>query len=562
MDTIQIKRRNLKWVFLYASLFILGIKTLFHGFPDIERFFAEWMNEGVTLTYIMKFGTLNFAPTQIIHPPLYHYLTFIPIGIFFVIGKLLGIFQDKIEFVRFYFNNTHYFFLIGRTMAYTFYWLTGMMIFKIVRLFYSRYVAHITVFTFLLVPYFISDFSTMRLETLLFLNTSLFLYCFLKYYLDDKRTKYLCFCAFLLGVSVATKYNALILGVIFVPLLIERLVKKGLTYENFKITLALCLKIGFFVFFGFFICNPFFVIKYKTYLHNLILFDTVQTQYYDTGYWPAIFVITRIKDLSSMLYLNFFGSLIFILGCWKLLRKDRKLSLFLFLTILIFEIYFGLYHRNTSPTYFLNPLLPIILLIFAVGVDFILGFKKRLMPILVMFFLIITFKHFNILAAYSLVPTYTQEARAFIEQNIPDLTNICIASDNYLPQLNLTRKSYYHLIRTPSRKFKNDKLHPLNYKKMDYEVDNEDILRELRIESLTKKPQYNLIRWDINIRSEEEAIKFFKKNKIEYLITSNPRMIGKRKIEDTDLVYLVKTFKPNIKIIYPDVDLNLYKINK
>src|SRR3989338_5048870 len=106
------RKYSMLFIFIYCLLFLLGIKTLFHGFPDIERFFAEWMDERFTLTYIMKFGTLNFAPTQIQHPPLYHYLTFIPIAVFFAFGRLIGFFHDKVDFVRFYFNDTHYFFFI------------------------------------------------------------------------------------------------------------------------------------------------------------------------------------------------------------------------------------------------------------------------------------------------------------------------------------------------------------------------------------------------------------------------------------------------------------------
>jgi len=553
-----IRKGSLVFFIIYLVIFFLGLKALTHGFPDIERFFAEWMDERITLTDIMTFGTLNFAPKHIFHPPLYHYLTFIPISMFFIIGKLTGIFADKIEFVRLYFNNTHYFFLIGRITSYLFYWLSAIMIYKTSRLFYSKVVSHISTLSYLLIPRFIFDFSTTRPETLLFLNTSLFFYFFLKYYLDNKELKYLFLASFFLGLSTATKYNALFLGSIFIPALIFYLRNQNHIRRNYKSLLFLCFKLAFFVFLGFFIGDPFFIILFKKYIYNLSLFSRVEVKYYWEGYAPVVFLLTHIKELSSTLYFNFFGFLLLLFGSWRLFKKDKVLFTILFFVILIYEFYFGIYLSACSPLRYLNPLLPIAVLIFSAGVNYVLKYKKRFISILIIFFIILFFNYLDILIGLSLKPTYLQEARAFIEKNIPEFTNICIASNSHLPQLNMTRESYNHLIETAPR-IKDIRGRELAYKEMDNNEKYESIFRELRIQSLLKKPQYNLIRWDGNIKSEQEAGAFFKKNNIRYAISNGAWMVNNKNLTDLKTVSLMKEFRPkNIKVYQGR--LYLYKI--
>lgn len=555
---IKQKKENFIFWLTYGLLFVLGIKTLFHGLPDIERFFAEWMDERLVLTYIMKFGTLNFAPTMIQHPLLYHYLTFVPIALFYVIGKLIGLFHDKVEFVRFYFNHTHYFFLIGRIMSYVFYWLTAVIIFKIARQFYNRMVAHITALSYLFIPRFIIDFSTTRMDTLLFLNTSIFFYFFLKYYLR-KRKKYLFAAAFVLGASVATKYNALYLGSLFIPLLALQLKDGALYNKNCKEIIFSYLAAAFLIFLGFFICNPFFIIGFNKYFHNFTVYSTIEAKYYWAGI-PGIFGLTHLKELCSFIYLNFFGFLILLLGGYNLFKKDKKLSIFAFFAILVYEIYFAIFLSQYTPLYYLNPLLPVAALLFGAGIDFIVNYGKKFMAILIIFAVVLVYNYFDFWIGLSIPKTYLQEARAYIEKNIPEFTTICITSNNKLPQLNMTEASYHHLIKTAPVI---DAIagHKLSYQKLDDEASYDSIFKKLRIESLTHKPQYNLIRWDKNIKTEKEARVFLKNNNIEYILGIIMPVVNNKKLTETEIALPIRIFKPNNKRIYGDINLYLCKVS-
>ncbi len=395
------KKRNLFFPLVYAILFLLGIKALFHGFPDIERFFAEWWDERLTLTYIMKFGTFNFSPTMIMHPPLYHYLTFIPIGIFYVLGKLLGFFHDKIDFARFYFNDTQYFFLIGRAMSYIFYWLAAMVVYKISRLFFNRLVSHLTALAYILIPQFIVEYSTTRPETLLFLNTAIFFYFYLKFYLDNKRAAYLYIASFFLGVSAATKYNALFLGVIFIPLLIYS--RKDIFGKNRNKVIPVCLRVGLLVFLGFVLCDPFFVIEFKKFFSNFMALTKDLRQY--TAAPGVINIFGHLRELASPAYLNPAGFLVFILGLWALFFRKRILFFASLPALVLFEAYFGI--NQLAPLRYFNPLMPIAALIFGWGVNLILEKKKFFISILVIFFLLEGYNCFRVWQALSFKPSFT-----------------------------------------------------------------------------------------------------------------------------------------------------------
>lgn len=551
------KKYNLIFIFSYVVLFLLGIKTLFHGFPDTERFFAEWMDERITLMAIVKFGTLNFAPTIIMHPPLYHYLTFIPIAMFFILGKLIGFFHDKVDFVRFYFNNTHYFFFIGRMMSYIFYWLTAVLIFKITRLFYNKIVSYVTTLTYLLIPRFIFDFSTTRPETLLFLNASIFFYFFLKYYLNNSELKYLFTSAFFLGACVATKYNAIYLGSIFIPLFIIQLKE----IDDIKGFVILYLKVGFLILLGFFICNPFFILQAGKYLHNLIVYNEEAKYYWNSFY--SDFLPRHFKEIGSFIYLNPAGVLILLFGSWQLFKKDKRLFLMGFFVFLVYEIYFGVYLKSYSPLRYLNPLLPVAALFFSSGVNLIFKYSKNLMPVMIIFYGLLGYNYIDIWQGLSFGPTHIQKARAFIEKNIPEFTTICITVDNYIPQLNMTRGSYNYLIKTAIQ-WDNIPGHELNYRTMDSEENYGSVYRELRINSLMKKPQYNIVRWDNSIDSETKAKEFIAKNNIKYIITRDSQVIPNGKVDYKGIVSLIKEFDPENKRIYrevfTDVRLFLYKV--
>ena len=164
----------------------------------------------------------------------------------------------------------------------------------------------------------------------------------------------------------------------------------------------------------------------------------------------------------------------------------------------------------------------------------------------------------------SLSQTHIQKARAFIEESVPEFSTICLASNNYIPQLNMTRKSYYHLIST-GPVVENIAGHELTYKNMENEKGYDSAFQELRIDSLMRRPQYNLVRWDKNIKTENDAMDFLKENNIRYIISNCPLSIDNKRLEDTKIASLVKVFEPRnkriYKLVYNDVSVFIYKVN-
>lgn len=551
------RRESSILIFAYISLFLIGIAALFHGLPDIERFFAEWMDEKLTLTSIMKIGALNFKPPQAFHPPLYHYLTFVPIALFYLIGKVSGLFATQLDFVRFYSYHTEYFFLIGRAMSYVFFWFSAAMIYKIIKLFYSKTVSHLSVFAFLLTPALIIDSSTTRVDTLLILSTLIFFYFFFKFYSQKYEMRYLYISAFFLGVSAASKYNAVFLLVYFVPLVY--FLAKDKIIRGLSAFAALFLKLGVFFILGNFICNPFFFLNFKTYGHNLVAFQQ-ELRYYWGDYAPSVFILTHLRELASFLYLNLLGLVILFLGAVTLYKRNRRLCILLFSGMLVFEAYFSITLPNCFPLRYTYPLLGAAVIFFASGVEFILSKHTRLKILVVIFFVLIGYNYFDIWREFSSGPTQAQEARRYIESNIPALSAICIVPNQHLPQLNMTRESYWRLIQTaPVLETRGGQ--PINYVIIEDKHMYNDKIQEIWIESLTQYPQYDLYRWDRNIESMEQAEAFFKKNNIKYVLALTPVILGNRSLEESGGLSLLKAFKAKKARVYNAVSLLLYRVN-
>jgi hypothetical protein len=390
---------------------------------------------------------------------------------------------------------------------------------------------------------------------LLFLNTSIFTYFALRFYLNNKQSKYILSAAFFLGVSTATKYNAVFLGVIILALLYaaRQVIFKG-TYKKF---IMLCLKILSLAFLGFFLCDPFFIVQFKKFAYNFMLYNLENKYYWDA---PATFLITHAKDLGSLVYINIFGMLILLLGIFRLFKEEKSLFFPIAITILLYEAYFGIYLSQQSPLRYLNPVMPLVALVFSAGVNFILEHKKKFIPVLFIFFCILAYNFLDIWYGLSFRPTYIQEVRKFIEKTTPEFTNICIASDSFMPQLNMTRQTYLYLINTaPKAAYLLDC--KIKYINMDDESRYNSVYRELRIESMTQRPQYNLIRWDTNLNTQDAAVKFLVKNKIKYIVSYGQFTINKQNAEKIEGIELVKEFKPKNRRVYGNNSLYLYRAN-
>jgi hypothetical protein len=210
-------------------------------------------------------------------------------------------------------------------------------------------------------------------------------------------------------------------------------------------------------------------------------------------------------------------------------------------------------------------LLPVVAFIFAAGVDYIILYRKELIAVLILFGIMVSYNYIDIWRGLSFGATHLQKARAFIEKTIPEFTNICITSNNFMPQLNMTKESYYHLIKTAP--LGNVQRRRGIYSDMEKDKDYDNIFKELRMESLAKKPQYNLIRWDKDIKTIEEANSFLRQNNIRYILSRGAYGIAGKRLEETGVAFLVKEFKPDNERVYKavvggGVDLYLYEVNK
>lgn len=87
-----------------------------YGLPWLNRYFFE-TDEGAIINLAMAFGSGDLNPHSFNNPPLFMYLLFGLYGLFFVAGRLIGLFGGAADFAAFYFSHLTPFYLLGRGLS-------------------------------------------------------------------------------------------------------------------------------------------------------------------------------------------------------------------------------------------------------------------------------------------------------------------------------------------------------------------------------------------------------------------------------------------------------------
>jgi len=102
-------KRNLALLILLAVGLGLRLWGVGQGLPS-----SYYPDERHFINRAMSFGTGDFNPHWFHKPALYMYLLFLEYGLFFLIGKAVGLFATLHDFARLYINDLSSFLLIGR----------------------------------------------------------------------------------------------------------------------------------------------------------------------------------------------------------------------------------------------------------------------------------------------------------------------------------------------------------------------------------------------------------------------------------------------------------------
>jgi 4-amino-4-deoxy-L-arabinose transferase-like glycosyltransferase len=301
--------------------FLLRIIGINFGLPLLTH-----ADEPIVVNHALAYGGGDFNPHFFKIPPLVSYFLFFIYGIYFLVGKIFGIFADSYDYLEQFLLNPSWWYIIGRLFVgvfpgalsiYSLYLLAKRTFDKNIAsmsaLFFSFSFIHIlhSHYIYLDIPLVLAVIWTAILSLRLY---------------KAPTTKNYIIAGFLVGICSAVKYNGLLASVfvIFAHFL-------GKEKRNFFKPL---LSVFFFIL-SFFIFNPFAFLDFSFFKRELFLQAKAET-FVGWGYHLKNSLVEGVG-----IFMLLFASLGIILS----LYKEKKKSLILFSFPLIFFIGLGIFSQ-------------------------------------------------------------------------------------------------------------------------------------------------------------------------------------------------------------------------
>jgi hypothetical protein len=300
-------------------VFIARIIGINYGFPYAIGHFDEIFSIRQALAYG---ATRSLRPIMYEWPAFYSYVLLFIYGLWFLLGKLLGIFKDVSNFAFIYIKSPGLFYVIGRLFNVVISTLTVILVYKIGKNFYNKSVGVLASLLLGFSPFYVLHSHWALVDTLMsFLGVCSFIFLYRFLYLQTSELKNYLLAGFFIGLAIATKFN---IAVLILPFFLAHIFKKMDTKDKF---LNKCLFLGvFMIIAGVFVGSPYCILDFKEYLRALqyttavVKFGAFGTVRFDHWIWLP-------KDLlKADLTIGF----IFIIGViYCIFRKKRYDWLFL-----------------------------------------------------------------------------------------------------------------------------------------------------------------------------------------------------------------------------------------
>jgi len=413
VSPLNTKRILIGIILLGAVLRFWGI---WHGYP-----YSYYPDEAHFVKRALSFGSGDLNPHLFHKPAFYMYLLFFEFGVFYLIGKIVGLWHQVNDFAVFYIKNPGPFYIIGRVTTTIFSVGSILFTYLAAKQLFNRKAGLIAALLLALTFGHVMVAKDIKADTPAMFFTIASAY-FLVLYMRDKTTKYVLLSAIFAGIGTAVKYYS---NVMLVPVLIAillcwgRLRLKSIT-KCFSV-FVLCL-LAFYL--TYFICAPYNFIDplgrkttFRKYVGAAIKIKSLLEQSRDLpGEKETISgqnknqeasidaftkenVLRYVSELRKGLGLVIFAAL--LLGLFIILFNLSRMN-FVFL---IFPILFSLISELVLPGYseirhqiVLYPFMVVCSALFFVKMMDLVGADKRfgyatLLILLIPFYQIISYNH-------------------------------------------------------------------------------------------------------------------------------------------------------------------------
>lgn len=109
MGILKLKNNSICIVFIILLGALLRLIGIFHDYP-----YSFYPDEAHFVKRALSFGSGDFNPHWFHKPAFYMYILFFEYGLYFVIGKIVGLWQTVADFAVYYIKNPGSFYIIGR----------------------------------------------------------------------------------------------------------------------------------------------------------------------------------------------------------------------------------------------------------------------------------------------------------------------------------------------------------------------------------------------------------------------------------------------------------------
>lgn len=242
--------------FIILVGFLLRLYGVGFGLP-----FLYHADEPMVVNHALAYSTLDFNPHYFVIPPLVSYMLFPLYGVYFLIGKVTGLFSSPFDFKVLFFNDPSTFYLIGRFFCGV---LPGTLsiyvLYVLVKRFFDEKTALISALFFSINFLHVQNSHYIYTDIFLVLGILLVALASLKLYKNPTLKNYI-YAGLLVGLVTAIKYNG---AVIFIMVLISHIL-------NFRYKKILYVFIsGVFTVIAFTLLNPFSVLDFKFFISQIM----------------------------------------------------------------------------------------------------------------------------------------------------------------------------------------------------------------------------------------------------------------------------------------------------
>lgn len=340
---------------ILLAAFVLRFMGTWYGLPSLYN-----SDEPFNVVNALAYGARqSLEPTYFVYPAFYSYILLAVYGLFFIVGRISGVFASALDFGAAYFIDPTGLFWVGRLLSVVLGVGAVWCVFKTGERFFSRRTGLLAAGA-LTFSFAHADVCHWILpEAAVTLMCALALYLILRF-AQAPSTRANLLAGLVCGLAISTKYNA---GFIALPFLLAGFQP----YARERVQLVKHLALGLLsLLAGFLLGSPYWLLSFSSYWQDL----QYSFSHVGAGMVGHIRSVPLVWPLFELVASDWGVGLLFVAGFFFVFFQRQKQEMVLLSFVLSTLLFVGLWSR--SGVHYLAPLFPALALLAAVFIEQIL----------------------------------------------------------------------------------------------------------------------------------------------------------------------------------------------